>query len=73
MIDVDKDVPMPRTRVRQTYPYELMRVGESFWVKGVAVQSMWNTNYRWSKSWGVALWRVWRVRVCACGELSDHS
>jgi len=69
MIDVDKDVPMPRTRVRQTYPYELMRVGESFWVKGVAVQSMWNTNYRWSKKLGRRFVarvegegvRVWRV------------
>lgn len=69
MIDVEKDVPMPESRVRQSYPYELMRVGESFWVRGVKLQSMYNTNFRWGRKLsrrfvarvegdGIRVWRI---------------
>lgn len=69
MIDVDKDVPLPRPRVLRSYPYDVLRVGESFWVRGVRVQSIWTTNYRWSKRLGRRFVarvegdgvRVWRV------------
>jgi hypothetical protein len=69
-IDIDKGVPMPSdTRVRNRYPYKLLRVGESFFVKGIALQSMYNTNFRWgrklsrrfiarSEDGGVRVWRV---------------
>ena len=69
-IDIDKDVPVPsNTRVRNRYPYELLKVGESFFVKDVALQSMYNTNFRWgrklsrrfisrSEDGGVRVWRV---------------
>ena len=69
-IDIDKDVPVPaNTRVRNRYPYDLLKVGESFFVKGVNLQSMYNTNFRWGKKLGRrfiarvedAGVRVWRV------------
>lgn len=66
---ISKDVPVPAPIRRMNYPYELLQVGESFWVEGVSMQSLCNANRRQSKRLerrficrkegeGVRVWRV---------------
>ena len=68
MYKVEKDVPLPEPKVRHNYPYEQMQVGESFWVDGLSLQALCNSNLRWSKKLnrkficrregeGVRIWR----------------
>ena len=49
MYEITKEVPLPEPKVRHNYPYEAMQVGESFWVAGISLQALCNSNRRWSK------------------------
>ena len=48
MYEITKEVPLPEPKVRHNYPYEVMQVGESFWVAGISLQALCNSNRRWS-------------------------
>ncbi len=69
MYEITKEVPLPEPKVRHNYPYEVMQVGESFWVAGISLQALCNSNRRWSKKLerrficrregeGVRVWRT---------------
>ena len=69
MYEISKDVPLPEPIKRHNYPYEDLQVGESFWVSGISMQSLCNSNRRKSKLLdrkfvcrkegdGVRVWRV---------------
>lgn len=49
MIEITKKVPLPEVRERNTYPYDQMEVEDSFYVEGVSVQSIFNSNYKRNK------------------------
>ena len=51
-IAIDKDIPTPQTKERNSYPYKVMEVGESFLVPGGKLQVVCNANYRASKKLG---------------------
>ena len=68
-IQVEKDVPLPAPKKRNSYPYKSMDIGESFFVPDVKMQTIYNYNYRASKSLnmrfiarregeGVRIWRT---------------
>lgn len=49
-ISVDKDIPMPKQRARETkYPYDKLDIGDSFTVPDLSVQVVCNMNYRYGK------------------------
>ena len=67
--EITKDVPVPQPIKRHNYPYRDLQVGESFWVAGISMQSLCNSNRRQSKALarkficrkegdGVRVWRV---------------
>lgn len=67
--EITKAVPIPAPIKRHNYPYEQLQVGESFWVAGVTMQALCNSNRRQSKRLdrkfvcrkekdGVRVWRV---------------
>lgn len=69
MFEIDKNLPLPKERVRGNYPYKEMEVGDSFHVPLGKMQVILNANYRASKQLG---WkfiarkddkgvRVWRI------------
>ena len=68
MVQIETGVPIP-VGVRRSYPYREMSVGDSFWVEGIGLQVVMNTNYRWGKRLGRKFIartdgpgvRVWRV------------
>ena len=49
---IDDAVPMPSARVVRRYPYEDMEVGQSFYVDGVQMQVVLNSNWRAGKKLG---------------------
>ena len=69
MITVEKNVELPVTRVRNSYPYKQMEVGDSFFVDNTKMQIVCNANYRANKSLGKKFIarregngvRVWRI------------
>ena len=67
--EITKAVPIPEPIKRHNYPYEMLQVGESFWVTGVSMQALCNSNRRQAKRLdrkficrkeknGVRIWRV---------------
>ena len=50
VITVDKGVPLPK--LRMSYPYETMAIGDSFLMSGKSLQVACNSNYRASKKLG---------------------
>ncbi len=68
MVQIETGVPIP-VGVRRSYPYREMSVGDSFWVEGISLQVVMNTNYRWGKRLGRKFIaradgpgiRVWRI------------
>ena len=69
MYEITKAIPIPMPIKRHNYPYEQLQVGESFWVAGVTMQALCNSNRRQSKRLGrkfvcrkekdgVRIWRV---------------
>lgn len=52
MIEISKNVPLPKEKTRNTYPYEEMDVGDSFFVSGVTMQNMCNMNGKAAKKYG---------------------
>jgi hypothetical protein len=69
MIEIEKDRPLPEERVRNSYPFKQMEVGDSFHVEGVNMQVVLNANYRAGKQLGAKFIarkdergvRVWRI------------
>jgi len=69
MIKIDKEIPPPQRKKRNTYPYRKMDVGESFFVGDVNISLMCNNNYRISRATGMRFIarregngvRVWRI------------
>ena len=68
-IAIDKDIPTPQTKERNSYPYKVMDVGDSFFVDNQDVRTMSNNNYRAGKNYarkfvarregnGVRVWRT---------------
>lgn len=45
MLEIEKNIPVPKLIVRNTYPYKELEVGESFFVEGVGNRTMLNSNY----------------------------
>jgi len=68
-IAIDKQIPPPLSKKRNSYPYRSMEVGESFFVDGVGIRLMCNNNYRIGKLTGMKFVarregngvRVWRI------------
>lgn len=69
MITVEKNVELPRERVRNSYPFKLMDIGDSFFIDNVKMQIVCNANYRANKALnkkfiarregnGVRVWRI---------------
>ena len=69
MIEIEKDIPLPAQKKRNTYPYKAMDIGESFLVNDGKMQIVCNANYRASKAMnmkfiarkegnGVRVWRI---------------
>ena len=69
MIAIEKHHSMPQARVRNSYPFKEMEVGDSFHVEGVSMQVVLNANYRAGKQLGAKFIarkddkgiRVWRI------------
>ena len=69
VIEVERGLEMPTTRVVYSYPYEEMDVGDSFTVPVAARQKVLNANYRASKRLGLKFMaktegdivRIWRT------------
>jgi hypothetical protein len=49
-VEVEREVPLPK--LRHKYPYEQMEVGESFFVPGMSLQVLCNSNYWAGKKYG---------------------
>lgn len=69
MIEINKSIPIPSSKIRREYPYEKMEIGDSFLIESVSLQSVCNANYRAFKR-GVGKFiakkegkgiRVWRI------------
>jgi len=66
---IEKGVDVPSERKRLSYPYAQMDVGDSFFIKDVALQTICNANYRYGSKHGVKFTarkqdggiRVWRI------------
>lgn len=69
MIQIEKNIPLPPEKKRNTYPYKSMDIGESFLVTEGKMQIVCNANYRASKAMGMKFIarkegngvRVWRI------------
>jgi len=69
MIEISKHIPLPKTRVMKKYPYREMEIGDSFYVEGVSLQVICNSNWRYGKKLGMKFIaskdkegvRVWRA------------
>jgi len=70
MYEIDKDVPLPKEKVKHNYPHEQLQVGESFLVMGGNMNILCNYNRIKGKKMdrqfvcrkeGDGI-RVWRVR-----------
>ena len=69
MIKINKDIPVPNTRVRREYPYDSMEIGDSFHVDGASLAVVCNSNWRHGKKLGMKFIaakddtgvRVWRT------------
>ena len=68
-IEIERGVPVPRVNVQRKYPHDDMAVGDSFYLEGVGMKIVLNSNWRAQKRLG---WRftarkegegirVWRV------------
>ena len=68
-IAIEKNIPIPSDRKRNSYPYKQMDVGESFFVPDIRIQVVCNNNYRANKITGMKFTarregngvRVWRI------------
>ena len=68
-IAIDKNIELPKERVRHEYPYRDMDVGDSFYVDDGKINVMCNNNYRMGKVLGCKFIarvedggvRVWRI------------
>ena len=62
MITVEKNVELPETRVRNSYPYKIMDIGDSFFIDNVKMQIVCNANYlsliARREGNGVRVWRI---------------
>jgi len=69
MIAVEKNKPLPKERLRNSYPYKQMEVGDSFFVDDTPMQVVLNSNYRMGSKLkmkftarregaGVRVWRI---------------
>jgi hypothetical protein len=69
MIKINKGIPVPNSRVRREYPYEIMDIGDSFHVDGASLAVVCNSNWRNGKKLGMKFIaakddkgvRVWRT------------
>ena len=69
MLRVEKNRELPKIRVRNSYPYKVMEVSDSFFVEDTSLQVICNSNYRMGKQLGVKFIarkekdgvRVWRT------------
>jgi len=68
-IAIEKNVPPPEIKKRNSYPYKTMDVGDSFFVEDTDIRTMCNNNYRAGKTHerkfvarregnGVRVWRT---------------
>jgi hypothetical protein len=68
-IAIEKNVPVPELKERNSYPYKSMDVGDSFFVEDTTTRIMSNNNYRAGKTYerkfvarregnGVRVWRT---------------
>lgn len=68
MIKISKGIPIPN-KVRSEYPYRQMEIGDSFYVEGIALPVICNSNWRYGKKLGMKFIaakeksgvRVWRT------------
>ena len=69
MIKINKGIPIPNSKVRRAYPYEVMDIGDSFYVEGASLPVVCNSNWRYGKKLGMKFIaskdergvRVWRT------------
>ena len=69
MIEINKGIPVPISRIRRAYPYDVMDIGDSFHVEEVSLPVMCNSNWRNGKKLGMKFIaakdekgiRVWRI------------
>ena len=69
MLRVEKNRELPKIRVRNSYPYKVMEISDSFFVEDTSLQVICNSNYRMGKQLGVKFIarkekdgvRVWRT------------
>ena len=69
MIKINKGIPIPNSKVRRAYPYEMMDIGDSFYVEGASLPVVCNSNWRYGKKLGMKFIaskdekgvRVWRT------------
>lgn len=52
VIELTRNFPLPAPRLRNTYPYRSMVVGDSFVVRGGKMQIVCNNNWRVGKKLG---------------------
>lgn len=68
-LELTRNYPMPKDRVRNVYPYKEMVVGDSFLVPEAKLQIVCNNNWRVGKRLGMVFSarkedggvRVWRI------------
>lgn len=69
MIQVENNVPIPKGRTTNIYPYKAMDVGDSFFIDDTDMQVVLNANWRASKRLNMKFTarkegagvRVWRI------------
>lgn len=69
MLEIEKNLPLPKERLRNSYPFNQMDIGDSFLVPEGKMQVVLNANYRASKQLGMKFIarkdtggiRVWRI------------
>ena len=68
-IAIESNVPLPRERKRNVYPYKQMDIGDSFFIDDIAINIVCNNIYRVGKHTGMKFTarregngvRVWRT------------
>jgi hypothetical protein len=68
-IAVEKNVPLPKLRTRNIYPYEQMEVGDSFFLENAHMPTVSNNNNQRGKKLGMKFIarkegngaRIWRI------------
>ena len=66
---INKNIPIPDNKVRRSYPYKDMEIGDSFYIDGLGLSVVCNNNYRYGKKLGMRFIarsenegvRVWRT------------